>query len=84
MWRIFRGCGHSFHIECNLPDISVCSICKSLVQFEVVTLGNMAVVNFDNECDGNDEANDNGSETSDDDDETVKMILMSHNRPLAI
>jgi hypothetical protein len=44
----------------------------------------MAVVNFDNECDGNDEANDNGSETSDDDDETVKTILMSHNRPLAI
>ena len=21
--RIFRGCGHSFHLECNLPDISL-------------------------------------------------------------
>ena len=28
MWRLFRGCGHSFHIECLLPDISVCKICK--------------------------------------------------------
>ena len=28
MWRLFRGCGHSFHIECLLPDIGVCKICK--------------------------------------------------------
>ena len=24
-----RGCRHSFHIECILPDLSVCRICKS-------------------------------------------------------
>ena len=28
MWRLFRGCGHSFHVDCLLPDISVCKICK--------------------------------------------------------
>ncbi|CAB3988269.1 Hypothetical predicted protein [Paramuricea clavata] len=43
---------------------------------KVVTLGNTAnnaVVNFDNEYDGNDnKANDDDSETSDDDDETGK------------
>lgn len=57
-----------------MPDISVCSICKSLVQSKVVTLGNTAnnaVVNLHNERDGNDdEANDDDSETSDDDGET--------------
>ena len=28
MWRLFRGCGHSFHIQCLLPDIGVCKVCQ--------------------------------------------------------
>ena len=31
-WKVFRGCGHSFHIECVLPDISVCKICESTLK----------------------------------------------------
>ncbi len=38
LWRVFQGCGHSFHIECNLPDISVCKICKELLDINKLTL----------------------------------------------
>ena len=49
LWRIFRGCGHSFHLECNLPDISACPICKDLLKSKAESLGkttNEAVKNF--------------------------------------
>ena len=23
LWKVFRDCGHSFYIECTLPDLSV-------------------------------------------------------------
>ncbi len=29
LWNVFLGCGHSFHIECALPEINVCPICRS-------------------------------------------------------
>ena len=49
LWRIFRGCGHSFHLECNLPDISACPICQDLLKSKAESLGkttNDAVKNF--------------------------------------
>ena len=27
VWRVF-GCGHSFHVECIIPNISTCQICE--------------------------------------------------------
>ena len=51
LWRVFQGCGHSFHIECNLPGISVCNICKELLATKACSLGktlaNSAVHQFD-------------------------------------
>ncbi|CAB3984002.1 Hypothetical predicted protein [Paramuricea clavata] len=50
LWRVFQGCGHSFHIQCTLPDISVCQICKNLLTTKVSSLGktaNEAVHHFD-------------------------------------
>ena len=33
LWRVFRGCGHLFHIECLVPKISKCPPCeKSLLK----------------------------------------------------
>ena len=68
LWRIFRGCGHSVHVESNLPNISVCSICQSTIKSKVETVGktaNDAVKNFAKE---DDESDDDG-ESSDDDGE---------------
>ena len=49
LWRIFRGCGHSFHVECNLPEISVCQICMNTLRSKIESLSksaNEAVLNF--------------------------------------
>ena len=42
LWRVFGGCGHSFHIECVLPDISVCKICQSTLLTKLEELGKVA------------------------------------------
>ena len=42
LWKVFRGCGHSFHIECVLPDISVCKICESTLKQKIEDLGKVA------------------------------------------
>ena len=42
LWKVFRGCGHSFHIECVLPDISVCKICESTLKEKIDSLGKVA------------------------------------------
>ena len=70
MWRIFRGCGHSFHIECNLPDISICSVCEATIQSKVNTLGktaNEAVTKFVNGHDDGETSDDNDEAYEDDD-----------------
>ena len=79
LWKIFRGCGHSFHIECVLPDISVCQICQSTLLTKLEVLGkvaNEAVFNHDlratlqeNEDEAEDTESDDESEADDDDDE---------------
>ena len=42
LWKVFHGCGHSFHIECVLPDISVCKICESTLKEKIDSLGKVA------------------------------------------
>ena len=42
LWKVFRGCSHSFHIECVLPDISVCKICESTLKKKIESLGKVA------------------------------------------
>ena len=39
MWTVFRGCGHSFHIACILPDTRDCPICKTALLAKVKKLG---------------------------------------------
>ena len=71
LWRIFRGCGHSVHIPCNLPNISVCVICQSTIKSKIQNLSktaNDAVTNFPKEDDQNEQSDDD-SENSDDDDD---------------
>ena len=56
LWRIFLGCGHSFHLQCNLPDISVCKICQEFLTSKAASLGeaaNTAVHEFDSSSDSN-------------------------------
>ena len=63
----FRGCGHSFHLECNLPDISVCPLCKDLIKSKIESLGktaNEAVMNL-NQKSAQAPPNDDDDETSD-------------------
>ena len=42
LWKVFRGCGHYFHIECVVPDISVCRICESTLKAKIENLGKVA------------------------------------------
>ena len=42
LWTVFRGCGHSYHLECLLPDLSVCKICEATLLSKVETLGKTA------------------------------------------
>ena len=71
LWRIFRGCGHSVHIECNLPNISVCVICQSTIKSKIQTLSktaNDAVTNLAKEDDAKEESDDDRENSDDDDD----------------
>ena len=80
LWRIFRGCGHSFHIKCNLPDISACSICKDLLKSKAESLGkttNEAVKNFKNK---HTEGSTNSDEETSDDEEIYNKLLESTNK----
>ena len=42
MWRVFRGCGHSYHTVCLIPDISSCPKCAHVVSIELKTLATKA------------------------------------------
>ena len=71
LWRIFRGCGHSFHLECNLPGFSVCTVCKSLLESEIASLSktaNDAVKKFNSDTSGKDEFTSDNEDSSDDED----------------
>lgn len=69
LFRVFQGCGHSFHVECNLPDVSVCKICKAFLKERIAKLNvtaNKAVKEFDADDDEG-ESDDEGEEIEDDD-----------------
>ena len=71
LWRVFEGCGHLFHIECNLPDISVCNICKELLTTKASSLGktvNSESIIFDPLLDVQ-QSDDNEDELSDKDED---------------
>ena len=42
LWNVFRGCGHSFHIECVLPNITRCPVCEETLLSSVEDLGTTA------------------------------------------
>ena len=67
---VFRGCGHSFHIECTLPDLSVCRICESTLHTKLETLGhttNEAVSSNTDSTPRDHDQDDQDEDTSDDD-----------------
>ena len=48
LWKLFWGCGHSFHVECILPHLDVCHVCEETLKSRVASLGrkaNEAVLN---------------------------------------
>ena len=85
MWTVFRGCGHSFHIACILPDISDCPICKTALLAKVKDLGqtaNTSVSNVsvpsaaeesDEEDDLSDDDEDEYDQLGDDQNETINI-----------
>ena len=42
MWRVFRGCGHSYHTVCLIPDISSCPKCNHVLSIEMTALATKA------------------------------------------
>ena len=60
IWRVFHGCGHSFHTACLLPDIGSCPVCKEVLKRFVEDLSekaNNSVLNPDIYGDSDDEDN---------------------------
>ena len=57
LWRLFQ-CGHSFHVECNLPAVSECHVCKAHLIKQIEDLSSKANAAVSNRAD----------ETGDDDD----------------
>ena len=77
IWRVFTGCGHSFHVQCNLPNISTCPICLSYLNARIVTLSSTATdaiknPSADRENDDSEDAesDDDDEESDEDEDET--------------
>ena len=70
-----RGCGHSFHIECILPDLSVCRICESTLHAKLEVLGhtaNEAVLANLSSDDQDEDTSDDEQSDDDDDNETYE------------
>ena len=63
LWTVFRGCGHSFHVESLLPYPSICKICQATLLSKIEVLGkttNDAVLNigFHSSDDGDEDTSD--------------------------
>ena len=77
LWKVFRGCGHSFHIACTLPDLSVCDICESTLHKKLEVLGHKAnkavFTNIDSIADNqdNDTSDDDPNDDADDNDDDM-------------
>ena len=84
LWNVFRGCGHSFHIECILPSINDCPVCEATLLSSVQDLGTTAnnavftpAVNFEADQQSDDEIND--EEDIDDDDNDAERTEVEEN-----
>ena len=65
IWRVNSGCGHSFHIECILPTVSVCPICLETINNKVASLGKAAnLATFQTTGSSGDEIEDTDDEES--------------------
>ena len=42
LWNVFRGCGHSFHIECIMPEITTRPVCRAKLLAKIEDLGKTA------------------------------------------
>ncbi len=77
LFRVFRGCGHSFHVECNLPDVSVCQVCKAFLTKRIEILSetaNKAVKEFNGEeLDGEECGSDEEEIECDEEDEDEEL-----------
>ena len=74
LWRKL-ACGHSFHIHCNLPCISECSICKNHLLEGIDKLAakaNSVVLSGDGEESADDEECDLESYESDNENDDVE------------
>ncbi len=71
LWKVF-SCGHSFHVQCNLPDVSECQVCKrhliNMVE-ELSAKANSAVFNIDDDTGKEDEDTTHDESTGDIEDE---------------
>ena len=73
IWKVFNGCGHSFHVQCTLPEISTCPLCQSTLLAKIEALGRAAnnavssLINIGNAADEGDNQSDDEHEESDDD-----------------
>ncbi|XP_028404119.1 uncharacterized protein LOC114526800 [Dendronephthya gigantea] len=83
LWNVFRGCGHSFHIECLLPNISNCPVCEATLLSSVQDLGTTAnnavftpATYFEPSEDENDEqSDDSDSDVGETEDEQNKTTV---------
>ena len=41
IWKLFQ-CGHSFHVDCNLPALSECPVCKIHLKSKIQDLSRKA------------------------------------------
>ena len=83
MWRVFHGCGHSFHITCLLPNIGSCPICNKVLKRFVEELSkkaNDAVLNPD-VCDESDDEEELQTDGGDDDDDADHDLLFGEAVP---
>ena len=66
LWQLFQ-CGHWFHIECNLPAVSECHVCKAHLIKQIEDLASKANTAVYNRADETDNDNDEHYE-----DETIE------------
>lgn len=74
MWQVFQGCGHSFHLQCVVPNVSVCPICQDTLRSKIESLGKAANEAVFKEADLDDETEEDDDsiheeETNDGDEE---------------
>ena len=76
--KVFHACGHSFHIQCLLHNISNCPHCHSLLMAKVEVLGKAV-----NDSVSVEELTENNEDSDQENDDLMKtMIQMNQTVPL--